>query len=48
LIGEKRERSRSSYFLIDQFDLTKAKDYLADEFATKPDGPFACPPTAKI
>src|SRR5260370_23734933 len=32
LIGEKRERSRSSYFLIDQFDLTKAKDYLADEF----------------
>jgi hypothetical protein len=42
LIGEKRERSRSSYFLIDQFDLTKAKDYLADEFATKPDGPFAC------
>ena len=35
LIGEKRERSRSSYFLIDQFDLTKAKDYLADEFATK-------------
>jgi hypothetical protein len=25
LIGEKRERSRSSYFLINQFDLTKAK-----------------------
>lgn len=32
LIGEKRERSRSSYFLIDQFDLTKAEDYLIAEF----------------
>jgi hypothetical protein len=32
LIGEKRARSRSSYFLIDQFDLTKAEDYLIAEF----------------
>jgi hypothetical protein len=37
LIGEKRERSRSSYFLIDQFDLTKAKDYLIAEFLINPE-----------
>ncbi len=37
LIGEKRERSRSSYFLIDQFDLTKAEDYLIAEFLTNPE-----------
>jgi len=37
LIGEneKREGSRSSYFLIDQFDLTKAEDYLIAEFLIK-------------
>jgi hypothetical protein len=37
LIGEKRERSRSSYFLIDQFDLTKAEDYLIAEFLINPE-----------
>src|ERR1700693_473248 len=37
LIGEKRERCRSSYFLIDQFDLTKAEDYLMAEFLINPE-----------
>ena len=37
LIGEQRERSRSSYFLIDQFDLTKAEDYLIAEFLINPE-----------
>jgi len=37
LIGEKRESSRSSYFLIDQFDLTKAEDYLIAEFLINPE-----------
>jgi hypothetical protein len=37
LIGEKREKSGSSYFLIDQFDLTKAEDYLNAEFLINPE-----------
>ena len=37
LIGEKREKSGSSYFLIDQFDLTKAEDYLIAEFLINPE-----------
>ena len=37
LIGEKREKSRSSYLLIDQFDLTKAEDYLIAEFLINPE-----------
>lgn len=37
LIGEKRENSHSSYFLIDQFDLTKAEDYLIAEFLINPE-----------
>ena len=37
LIGEKRERSGSSYFLIHQFDLTKAEDYLIAEFLINPE-----------
>jgi hypothetical protein len=28
-------RSRRQFFLIHQFDLTEAEQYLADEFATK-------------
>ncbi len=41
LIGElKRGRCRK-FILIHQFDLTEAEQYLADEFATKPDGDFA-------
>ena len=44
LIGElKRGRCRK-FFLIHQFDLTEAEQYLADEFATKPDGAFIWPP----
>jgi hypothetical protein len=43
LIGEvKRGRCRK-FFLIQQFDLTEAEQYLADEFATQVDGAFACP-----
>jgi hypothetical protein len=37
LIGEKRGRFRSCYFLIDQFDLTKAEDYLIAEFLINPE-----------
>ncbi|MBV9491401.1 MAG: hypothetical protein JO069_17020 [Verrucomicrobia bacterium] len=36
LIGEKRERFRSRYFLVDQFELTKAEDYLVAEFSGGP------------
>jgi len=44
LIGElKRGRCRK-FFLIHQFDLTEAEQYLADEFATKSDGAFIWPP----
>jgi hypothetical protein len=37
LIGELKLGRRRKFFLIDQFDLTDAERYLADEFATKPD-----------
>ena len=37
LIGEKREHFRSRYYLIDQFKLTKAEDYLAAEFLSNPE-----------
>lgn len=36
LIGELRQGRRHQFFLIDQFDLTEAEQYLSDEFATKP------------
>jgi hypothetical protein len=36
LVGEKREHFRSRYYLIDQFDLTQAEDYLASEFLQVP------------
>jgi hypothetical protein len=36
LIGELRQGRRHQFFLIDQFDLTEAEQYLGDEFATKP------------
>ncbi len=36
LIGELKHGQRHQFFLIDQFDLTEAEQYLADEFATKP------------
>ena len=36
LVGEKRERFGSRYYLIDQFELTAAEDYLASEFVQPP------------
>jgi hypothetical protein len=36
LIGELRHGRRHQFFLIDQFDLTEAEQYLTDEFATTP------------
>src|SRR6266481_3331532 len=38
LIGEVKQGRRRKFFLIDQFDLTEAEQYLTDEFATKLDG----------
>jgi hypothetical protein len=35
LIGELKKGNRRRFFLLDQFDLTVAEQYLADEFATK-------------
>jgi hypothetical protein len=35
LIGELKQGRRRQFFLIHQFDLTKAEQYLADEFATR-------------
>jgi len=37
LIGEKREHFGSRYYLIDQFELTKAEEYLVAEFSTGPE-----------
>jgi hypothetical protein len=37
LIGELKQGRRYQFFLVDQFDLTGAEQYLADEFATKQD-----------
>jgi len=48
LIGERKEGRGRKFYVIHQFDLTEAEQYLADEFATKPDGCFACPPTDEI
>ena len=41
LIGELKQGRGRKYYLIQQFDLTEAEQYLADEFASKPDGAFA-------
>jgi hypothetical protein len=41
LIGELKQGRRRQFFLLDQFDLTEAEQYLADEFATKEDEIFA-------
>ena len=40
LIAELKQGRRRRFFLIDQFDLTSAEQYLADEFATKSDETF--------
>jgi hypothetical protein len=37
LIGETKQGRRRQFFLVHQFDLTGAEQYLADEFATKQD-----------
>ena len=48
LVGELKQGGASKYYLIHQFDLTEAEQYLADEFATRPDGAFARLPTTEI
>jgi hypothetical protein len=40
LIGELKQGRRHQFFLIHQFDLTEAEQYIADEFATKQDVAF--------
>jgi hypothetical protein len=47
LVGELKQGRCRKFFLIDQFDLTEAEQYLADEFAIKPDDTFAPNPTAE-
>jgi hypothetical protein len=41
LVGELKQGRCRKFFLIDQFDLTEAEQYLADEFATKLDEPIS-------
>jgi hypothetical protein len=36
LIGEVKQADHSRFFVIQQFDLTEAEQYLADEFSVKP------------
>jgi hypothetical protein len=48
LIGELKQGRGRKFYMIHQFDLTEAERYLADEFATEPDGTFARIPTAEI
>ena len=36
LIGELKHGGQSKFFVVDQFALTAAEQYLADEFATQP------------
>jgi len=40
LVGELSQGRRRKFYLIDQFDLTEAEQYLADEFAVKPEEEF--------
>jgi hypothetical protein len=47
LVGELKQGRCRKFFLIDQFYLTEAEQYLADEFAVKPDETFAPNPTAE-
>jgi hypothetical protein len=48
LIGELKQGRGRKYYVIHQFDLTEAEQYLADEFAIRPDGAFAGSPTTEI
>jgi hypothetical protein len=41
LVGELKQSRASKYYLIHQFDLTEAEQYLANEFAIKSDEAFA-------
>jgi hypothetical protein len=41
LVGELKQSPASKYYLIHQFDLTEAEQYLANEFAIKSDEAFA-------
>jgi hypothetical protein len=41
LVGELKQSPASKYYLIRQFDLTEAEQYLANEFAIKSDEAFA-------
>jgi hypothetical protein len=47
LVSELKQGRVSKYYLIRQFDVTEAEQYLADEFATKPNEAFACSPTTE-
>jgi hypothetical protein len=47
LIGELKQGRGRKYYLIDQFELTEAEQYLADEFATKPDEDYTGSPTTE-
>jgi hypothetical protein len=47
LVGELKQGRRCKFFVIHQFDLSEAEQYLADEFVTKLDGDFAFPPTTE-
>jgi hypothetical protein len=48
LIGELKQGRRHQFFLIHQFDLTEAEQYLADEFATQQDETLFGLPTTEI
>ncbi len=48
LIGELKQGRQRQFFLIHQFDLTEAEQYLADEFATKQDETLFRLPTTEI
>src|SRR4029077_17687662 len=41
LVGELKQSRASKYYLIHQFDLTEAEQYLASEFTIKSDEAFA-------
>src|SRR6202035_2938287 len=43
LVGELKQGRRCKFFVIHQFDLSEAEQYLADEFVTKLDGDCASP-----
>ena len=47
LVGKLKQGHCRKFFLIDQFDLTEAEQYLADEFAIKIEETFAANPRAE-